>query len=60
MQEPAAAAGPIRTPDLAVPRGAMGLRWLQRLRNDGTSVQGRADPTRVDHDGDGRHASARV
>jgi hypothetical protein len=32
----------------------------QRLRDGGTNARGRADPTRADHDGDGRHASARV
>jgi hypothetical protein len=49
-----------RVPDLAVPRGAVGLRWLQRLRDVRTNVHGRADPTRTDHDGVGRHASAWV
>jgi hypothetical protein len=43
-----------------VPRGAMGLRRLQRLRDSGTNARGRADPTRADHDDDGRHASVRV
>jgi hypothetical protein len=58
VQEHAAAASPARTrPILRFPAGAMGL---QRLRDGRTNARGRADPMRADHDGDGRHASARV
>jgi hypothetical protein len=38
----------------------MGLRRLQQLRDGRTNTRGRADPTRVDHDSDCQHASARV
>jgi hypothetical protein len=42
-------------------RGSPGRRGVaQRLRDGGTNARGRADPTRADHDGDGRHASAGV